>query len=415
MTRRVFLHVGLPKSGTTYVQAVLRENKERLSDRAGLLYPGRTWEDQVMAVRDVRAATGPRTSPSRTAGAWQRLVSEMADWDGDSVVSMEWLASATSTDVGRIVASLAPMQVHVVLTVRDLARTVPAAWQEFVQNWEPWSWPEFVGAVASENPRATPPGNKFWSQQDLGKILATWRDAIPAEHLHVVTVPQSGAPAGELWSRVCRVLEVDGRLFDASGKGTNESLGLESAELMLRVNEVSRLRSVDWKTYEAMFKQALAKRGLSQRKHVETPQHTIPPRLEEWTRARTAEQIAAIEASGAQVVGDVADLEPRFAPCSDDAQAPRVDGMLEAAVEGLVFLAKDSAKELSRLRRRNTALERRAASLAERPEQHPMTTTLQGPRRRVEPALRRVHAGARRVRDGARRVAAIAARGQVGP
>jgi hypothetical protein len=147
------------------------------------------------------------------------------------------------------------------------------------------------------------------------------------------------------------VLGIDGALFDAGGRGSNESLGRESAELMLRVNQVSRLREVDWKTYEEMFKHSLAKRGLSKRRHVESPQRGLPPELEEWARARTAEQVRAIVASGASVVGDLAELEPVFGPRTDEAPTDP-EAVLEAAVEGLVALAKDRGAELERLRRR---------------------------------------------------------------
>ena len=65
--------------------------------------------------------------------------------------------------------------------LRDLARTIPAAWQEFMRNWETWTWEEFLGGISSENPRSTPAGNLFWLQQDLGRLLAIWRDVLPPE------------------------------------------------------------------------------------------------------------------------------------------------------------------------------------------------------------------------------------------
>ena len=64
MSQRVFLHVGLPKSGTSYVQRVLSENRERLMDEARLLFPGESWHDQVQAVRDVRQIGSRRTCVS---------------------------------------------------------------------------------------------------------------------------------------------------------------------------------------------------------------------------------------------------------------------------------------------------------------------------------------------------------------
>lgn len=364
MTRRVFLHIGLPKSGTTYVQTVLAENKERLAERANLLYPGRTWEAQVKAVRDLRSKNvGGAVGGSR--GAWQRLVDEISAWDGDSVVSMEWLAGATTQDVRRTFASFPHQQVNVIISMRDLARTIPAAWQEFVQNRETWTWSEFIRAVSSDAPRATPAGDRFWSQQDIGKILTVWRDAIPAERIHVVTLPQPGAPAGELWSRFASVLEIDGLLFDASGKGSNESLGRESAELMVRVSETSRLRGIDRKTYEEMLKQATAKRGLSKRRHVERPQHRLPHDLEEWARVRSAQHIEVIKAAGVDVVGDLSELEPTFSEDRLGDDGVDAEAVLEAAVEGLVALAMDRGKELERLRRRAAKLERENRQLSE--------------------------------------------------
>lgn len=244
MATKTFLHVGLPKSGTTHLQAVLVANKARLAKRSRLLFPGRVWGDQVKAVRDVRGAEGHQTSSDDT-GAWQAMADEIIAWDGDALISMEWLGAASSEQAARIVETLSPSRVEVIVTARDLGRTIPAGWQEFLQNGETWPWAEFVRAVSSENPRGTPAGNAFWGQQDLSKLLATWGDVIPASQMHVVTVPHPGVPAGELWTRFSSVLGIDGALFDASGRGSNESLGRESAELMRRLNELSRTRQVD--------------------------------------------------------------------------------------------------------------------------------------------------------------------------
>jgi hypothetical protein len=351
VAKKVYVHVGLPKSGTSYLQAVFADNKSRLRGRANVLYPGATWNDQVLAARDVLSANPHGGRDPGVHGAWQRLVDEVSQWDGDSLVSMEWLGSAEPRQVRRMVDTLAPAKVEMVVTVRDIARTVPAAWQEFVQNWELWSWPEFLSSVTSENPRGTPAGNLFWAQQDVGRVLAIWGDVLPPEQLHVVTVGQPGATAANLWLRVAEVMGVDGSQFDASGRGSNESLGLESAELMLRLNQVSRARGLDWPAYNEMFKHALAKRGLSKRRHRES-RLRLPEELEEWARAKTAEQIRAIEASGAVVVGDLDDLQPVFGPSGSEPADVSSAAILDAALDGLVALARDRYEDAARLRGR---------------------------------------------------------------
>lgn len=348
MADRVFLHVGVPKSGTTYLQAVLAENKARLRERSGLLYPGDTWLDQMRAVRDLLSSQPGAPVDPRFVGAWQRLVDQVLSWDGDSVVSMEWLGSAQPGQAQRAVETLAPARVEVIVTVRDLGRTLPAAWQEFMQNYEQWSWPEFLNSVTSEHPRATPAGDLFWSQQDLGRVLAIWSDVVPAEQLHVVILPRPGATAWELWTRFATVLGIEAGQFDATG-GTNESLGLESAELMRRLNIVSRINGLDAGVYDGIFKQTLAKKGLSKRRHRETALH-FPLSLRNWVHARTDEQVRAIVASGANVVGNLDELKPVFEETEARMEVAS-EALLDAALEGLVAIAQDLSDELSRLRR----------------------------------------------------------------
>ena len=76
-TRRVFLHIGAIKTGTTYIQTVLRENRERLIEE-GVLFPGRRWRNQVSAVEDVLRLGKTRDGrPMPSARPWPRLVEEL--------------------------------------------------------------------------------------------------------------------------------------------------------------------------------------------------------------------------------------------------------------------------------------------------------------------------------------------------
>ena len=52
MVDQVVLHVGAMKSGTTYLQALLFQNKESLA-RQDVLVVGTTWSDQVRGVGEI--------------------------------------------------------------------------------------------------------------------------------------------------------------------------------------------------------------------------------------------------------------------------------------------------------------------------------------------------------------------------
>lgn len=349
VSQRVFLHVGLPKSGTTYIQAVLGKNKGLLKQQARLLYPGRTWNDQVDAVRDVRRMKLPPAQKATVAGAWPRMVAEMKAWRGDSLFSMEWLCMANAAHLERIAGDLDFAEVNVVFTVRDVARTVPAAWQEFCQNRSTWRWPDFLEQVTGEDAMSTDAGRLLWGQQDMQLLLDRWTTAFPAERLHVVTLPQSGADPAELWRRMCQVLGIDGSGYDLTDLGANKSLGMESAELMRRVNERLGEEELPVAMYNRVFKHRVAKQILANRKRVESKM-LLPVEYHDWALVRTEQQIKAIEASGARVVGDLDELRPVLD--DRDAQAvatePAADAVLDAAVEALVTVALEPARRRAR-------------------------------------------------------------------
>ena len=54
-TPTVVLHIGAMKTGTSYLQSVLEQDKELLGER-GVYWPGASWKDQRLAVQDLLAS-----------------------------------------------------------------------------------------------------------------------------------------------------------------------------------------------------------------------------------------------------------------------------------------------------------------------------------------------------------------------
>lgn len=359
MSGTVFLHVGLPKSGTSYLQQVLAANKPALADRERLLFPGDGWKDQVAAVRNVRRI---RRRRQETRGAWRRLVAEISEWSGSSVVSMEWLCAATPDEVERIVEALAPADVHAIFTVRDLGRTLPSSWQEMMQNRKPWTWDEFLEDVTSPSAGGRA-GRRFWSQRDLSELLPRWADALPPGRVHVVTVPPTTAGPDELWRRFCSVLGIDPHGYQTQDLGGNASLGLESAELMRRLNAAAHRAGWHLDDYHTVYKRLVAKRLLATRRAQES-RLSVPERHRAWLEKAAEQQLQVIRSSGVEVVGDLDDL--RVPPPTDGKQPGDLDleDVLSAAVDALVGLGRQHVVALDALegvRKERAALERRLA------------------------------------------------------
>lgn len=306
--RLVYLHIGAMKSGTTFVQRMLSRHRDALS-ADGLLFPGHEYGRQVAAVRDVLDLPGPLTA-AELDGAWAHLGAEVAAWDGGgAVVSVEHLSLAREAQVTAIVDSLAPAEVHIVLTARDLGRVLPSSWQETVQNGLTWTWAEYVAAVLPTPGGARGAGQRFWRQHDLLKIIGRWSTAVPPERIHVVTVPGAGSPPAKLWRRFCRSIRIDSSRYpvgDLSG-ATNQSLDRGAAEMLRQLNLRlgDRLRPAQ---YVQCVKRPVAKRALL-RLPSATPILLRPEHLA-WVVERSERVVTRLQERGVDVIGDLRELVP---------------------------------------------------------------------------------------------------------
>jgi hypothetical protein len=235
-SRRVFLHIGLHKTGTTYLQGVFRANRERLAE-LGVLYPGGKGQPKhTFAVYDLFGRRPRGSGDDRITGQWAAMVEVITGSDLPvALLSEEATSLASAAQARKAVKSFEPAEVHVVVTVRDLGRVALSAWQEDVKTDETWTWREYADALADPDARAKAPARGFWLRQDLPAILDAWTRAVPAERVHIVTVPPAGSPPGELLRRLGGVIGFDPDALAEPDRWDNVSVGPTGTELLRRV------------------------------------------------------------------------------------------------------------------------------------------------------------------------------------
>src|SRR4051794_22514992 len=122
MARRIFLHIGASKTGTTYLQGMCDANRAQLAT-AGTLFPA-PLVDHFRFMRSVFDRQGDRP-PSRVARlGYDRIVAATREHSGTALISNELLAAATTTQIDAVARALGPAQLHVIYTIRDIARTL---------------------------------------------------------------------------------------------------------------------------------------------------------------------------------------------------------------------------------------------------------------------------------------------------
>ncbi len=331
---RVFLHVGAPKTGTTYLQQVLWSNRKALA-RQGALYWGRDESEHFYAAQDLRGKHFRGYKDPRVPGAWDRLAHAAREWSGPTVlISHEVLATCEPEEAARAVESLRPHEVHVVYSARDLARQVPAMWQESVKNGRVVPYERYLQTLNGEDELMV--GRIFWRTQDALDVLARWGAAVPPARTHVLTVPPRGAEKDLLWRRFCAVTGLDPTGLDSTAsRHRNVSLGLAEAELLRRLNE--RLKGeLSWPEHERLLKNFLTRRVLTDRSG---STHTgIPESDRGWVMARSHALVDGLRQRGYDVAGSLDELLPDFTgePATDP--NPTADVVLDSAVEALAVL-----------------------------------------------------------------------------
>jgi len=344
MVDRVYVHVGLPKTATSYLQTIIWSNRAELR-RAGVVVPGSERRDHLWASREVREDPAQERAPRRHRTAWTRVRQELADSPGTGLISHEFFAAASAEQARTMVEALAPAEVHVVVTAREPLGLFTASWQESLKNGATTPMADYA---RRESPQSTAIWN--WRTLDLRLVLERWGEAVPPERTHVLVLDPT-ADREDVWRRFAEVLGISPDSCDLSHSFPNQSMGVAEAETLRRIN--GRLegfrRGFDKGVYIRTF---LADERLVPR---QGEKFWPEPGQVEECRDRARRTVAHLRGSAVDVRGDLDHLlvpdelpERRLPASVSDAEVADVAVDLAARMLGDV---RELRRELGRLRR----------------------------------------------------------------
>jgi hypothetical protein len=335
--QRVFLHIGEPKTGTTFLQQVMWRNRSELAAQ-GVVLPGHHPQDHFRASQDLRGIQKLPSDPAGSwAGEWEILARQALQAPQAAVISHELFSAADAEQAGRAVRSLRPAQVHVVITVRDMASLLPAEWQETVKHRSTRGFQDWLSDVIDTE--SVDPDRRqwwFWRVHDTMAILRLWAQHVPPRQVHVITVPPPGAPQALLWQRFAALIGADPGSVDLTRARPNASLGLPEIEFLRRLNEALPEEVPDW-FYMWNVKEAVAHQALAARRR--EGRLILPASRDAWAKEHGDLLAAALAGSGYDVIGDTGELIPQpAAGLGADPAAQPAGLVLDAAVDAAAAL-----------------------------------------------------------------------------
>ena len=352
--RRLYLHVGHAKTGTSYLQSAFWGSRTALAE-AGLLLPLAGPGHHFGLALALRGDLDESMDAPTAFSAEDRLVKQLGESSAPrALVTHEVLAAVSAAEAARFSRRIVDRDIHIVLTVRDLRRQVPAEWQQRVKTRSTLTYEKFLDGVVNHSER----GAKFWRVQDTFDVAERWRGDLPPERVHIVTTPPAGSAPTLLLERFCQVLGVDPAVVNTDQSRRNESLGAQQVELMRRVNVALGDRLPHPRAgYNRVAKNEFANSVLAAQ---DGARLDLPARLDEWCHGEARRVVEQIRTAGYDVVGDLDDLLP--AERTDAADEPVTDELVAAAaVDGIAALLVQRNEDVKRIR----ALERQARDTGE--------------------------------------------------
>ena len=362
---RTVIHIGMGKTGTTFLQKMFAGHRQELKT-AGWLYPGEKHNqtDEFSSVLGSDTPWGTRFV-NHDAHSWPNLLKQINEWDGNVLLSTELLCYLTSDQIAKVLTALGRNNVDIVVTVRDMVRGLPSQLQQGYKSAETRSAEEFYERIAQERDTAGPEW-WWWRAHRLPALVSRWREDPHVRSVTIVVNPEVGSP-DKLCDRFLAGTGSPTDMWDQSrvtNDRANVSLTVVQARLLRSLNlalldspslTVAEQDNLRWRVVQDMIRQPADAASPKLKLHRWHWRQVV----DQWAKEDNAE----LEQMNVDAVGSLAELRPPLGDqpeteSADPTQVPDVEAPLMAATVNAIIASYGRPAPIT-VRRLAGALKRR--------------------------------------------------------
>lgn len=360
MAPQLTLHIGTPKSGTTYLQTILRSGRKDLR-RRGICFPGKDYlphgglnqQPAIYALGRRNIGWVGQEARENAVRYFDRLCEEISAHSGRTLISAESLSFFDRTEIETLLADLRadPAEVDVIITARDFGRLLPSIWQQNVKNGSSQPLEEYLSSLSALRGI---PGVPLWTAFGLPGLVSRWSDVVDPRRITLVTVPHRGR--GELWPRFATAAGVPEPLAENAVKDRSErnlSLTLSQTDLLRHLNQCldDGRRSAE---KQRLVRRKILDSWMRAESRTGSP-ILLPERFRSLIERWADEDVQELRSLGVSVVGSLEDLRP----ASEQVTSPgAVAGTsLEQLAADLLLLLESPATAVPAIRRATVGLQ----------------------------------------------------------
>jgi len=336
MARRLIVHAGFHKTGTTALQSSLYAVREELS-KVGFEYPvvgGKAHHKAIYSLMERGWGWEDRGGNPHNPKKWPELLKRVRKTRNTAIISSEFLCELSDEQVAKFQSDLGIKESTIYFTLRPLLKIVPSAYQQHLKIGIRSDYEKWLHSILDE-PGVSTITPSFWVRHQHAKVLSRWAKFYGKERVKLVIVDESNPDfMYKTFNREWGF--TDSLLVPQQDKDSNRSLTLDEVALLRRVNRIyPKKRS--WPDYETFIRQGAFKYLTNKVQPGEDAPRLLTP---QWAvdkiREISNESVREIKNLGIEIIGDIDSFETAKIPMGQSLEPETIP--VEVAAKALVAM-----------------------------------------------------------------------------
>lgn len=303
--RKLIIHPGFHKTGTTALQQALSEVRDELSAE-GFNYPhtaGNAHHRAAWSIIEKTWGWKKRGGRATTPIEWKKLDKKLNSSKDTAIISSEFFSEASPEQLDILATNIKSFDTQIIFTWRPLPFMLTSSYQQYLKYGLKISYIEWLESIFQSSGKAkfTP---SFWKRNLHGDVVAKWAEKFGPENVSIIAVDESDP--NFLYSSFAKLAGIPtGIIREPLHKEMNRSLTFNEAALLLEINR-SYPKDRDWDSYEVFIRKGNIKALTGSDVYETSDEKIFTP---EWAIAKASEinskSVEQIKSLGIKIIGDI--------------------------------------------------------------------------------------------------------------
>ena len=251
--KKLIIHPGFHKTGTTSLQQALASSRESLM-KEGFYYPkigGGAQHRAAWAVIEKTWGWKSKGGRKTSFAEWGDLEKKIRKSKNTVLLSSEFFSEASQKQLDKLKNNLDGFESKVVFTWRPLPFLLASSYQQYLKYGIKASYEEWLHSIF-DTPRQSKITPSFWKRNLHGEVIEKWSNAFGHENVSIISVDEK-IPTF-LFDSYAALAGIPAHLLQLPEQTeVNRSLSAAETALLLQIN-LNYPKDAHWDSYEVFIR-----------------------------------------------------------------------------------------------------------------------------------------------------------------